>query len=391
MDVKGANLDRVKTQMQERQIAPEDWGGEVVTVPVAAIKGQGITELLEMILLQADVLELKANPKAPGTGVIIEAQIEVGRGPTATVLVESGTLRVGEAVICGPYCAKVRAMFDDQGRPVKAAPPASAVRVIGWSGTPECGGIVKVVKNEREAKRLAEEAEFELRKQSVAEPAPKPASIENLFQAIAAQKNKVLRVVVKADVFGSVEAVVAALQGIKSDKVGLEVVASDVGQVSKNDVLMASAAKACVVGFNVRVETGVEALAKHHGVAISHYDIIYELVDAVRDMMADMLEPEIREVKLGMAEVRAVFPVSKGFVAGCLVTEGRVQVMASARLRRGNRVEAESRLVGLRRVKDEVKEVRAGTECGIRLEGCEAYQPGDLIECYEIQKLRPTL
>jgi translation initiation factor IF-2 len=282
-------------------------------------------------------------------------------------------------------------MFDDQGKPVKEAPPASAVRVIGWSGAPESGAIVKVVKNQREAERLAEEAEFELRKQAAAAPSTKAASIENLFEQISAQKKRVLRVVIKSDVFGSVEAVAAALGTIKSDKVSLEIVASDVGHISKNDVLMASAAKAVIIGFNVREESGVDAVAKHHGVAISNFEIIYELVDRVREMMADLLEPETRELKLGMAEVRAVFPVSKGFVAGCLVTEGRVQTLARARVRRGGKVEHESRIITVRRVKDEVKEVRAGTECGIRLEDFDAYQPGDLIECFEVQKLRPTL
>jgi len=391
IDTKGANIDRVKKQLQDRGLMPEDWGGETITCPISALKGDGIEHLLEMILLQADVLELKANPKSPATGVVIEAEIEVGRGPTATVLVESGTLKVGDAAVCGPFYAKVRAMFDDQGKSVKEAPPSSAVRVIGWSGTPECGGVVAVAKNEREAKRVAEEAEFELRKQGgISAPAPK-ASLENLFAAIADQKRRVLRVVIKADVFGSVEAVIAALGTIKSDKVQLEVVASDVGQISKNDVLMASAAKAEIIGFNVRNENGVDAVAKHHGVIVNHYEIIYELVDKVRDTMADLLEPETREIKLGSAEVRAVFPVSKGFVAGCLVTEGRIQTLANARLRRGSKIEVESKIVGLRRVKDEVKEVRAGTECGIHLEEYDAYQPGDIIECFELQKLRPTL
>ncbi|BET67570.1 hypothetical protein ASA1KI_24880 [Opitutales bacterium ASA1] len=393
IDAKGADIDRVKRQMQERDLMPEDWGGETITVLVSALKGQGIENLLEMILLQADVLELKANPKAPATGVVIEAEIEVGRGPTATVLIENGTLRVGDALVCGQFFTKVRAMFDDKGKPVKSAMPAEAVRVIGWSGTPECGAIVETVKNDREAKRITEERAFELKKQAAAAAAPaaKPASIENLFQAIAAQKARVLRLVVKADVYGSVEAVVSSLTAIRSDKVSLEIVGADVGPISKNDVLMASASGASIIGFNVKSESGVEALAKHHGVGVSQYEIIYQLVDSVRDTMADMLEPEIREIKIGGAEVRAVFPIAKGFVAGCLVTEGRVQALAFARLRRGNRVEVETRIATIRRVKDEVKEVRAGTECGIHLENYDAYQPGDVIECFEIQKLRATL
>jgi len=391
IDTKGANIDRVKTQLQERDLMPEDWGGQTITCAISALKGEGIEQLLEMILLQADVLELKANPKASARGVVIEAAIEVGRGPTATVLVENGTLKTGAALVCGPFHAKIRAMFDDQGKAVKSAPPASPVRVIGWSGTPECGGIVNEAKNEREAKRAAEEAEFESRRQSAATPDVKPVSVESIFEVIAQQKKKTLRVVVKADVFGSVEAVVSGLEGIKSDKVALEVVASDVGQISQNDVLIASAAKAVIVGFNVRHENGVNAVAKHHEVQVHEYEIIYELVDGVRDMLAELLDPETREVKIGMAEVRVVYPVTRGSVAGCLVTEGRIQINSSARLRREGKVEFESRLLSLRRVKDEVKEVRAGTECGIRLEDFDSYQPGDLIECFEVQNLRPTL
>ncbi len=391
IDAKGANIDRVKTQMQERGLMPEDWGGETVTVPVSALKGEGVDHLLEMILLQADVLELKANPKAPATGVVIEAEIEIGRGPTATVLVDNGTLHVGDAVVCGQHWAKIRAMFDDQGKQVKTAEPSTAVRVMGWNSAPECGGIVSAVKNAREAERTAEEREYELRRESAAAPSEKPASVENIFEAIAAQKKNVLRIVVKADVYGSVEAVVSALSTIRSSKVSLEYVGAEVGQVSKNDVLMASAGKATIIGFNVRNENGVDALAKHHGVPIVHFEIIYELVDRVREMMTDLLEPEAREVKLGVAEVRAVFPISQGFAAGCLVTEGRVQTLANARVRRGGKVEVESRILTVRRVKDEVKEVRAGTECGIHLENYDGYQPGDLIECFEIQKLRPTL
>ncbi|MBL9213956.1 MAG: translation initiation factor IF-2, partial [Opitutaceae bacterium] len=247
MDVKGANLDRVKTQMQERQIAPEDWGGETVTVPVAAIKGQGITELLEMILLQADVLELKANPKAEASGVIIESQVDVGRGPLATVIVQRGTLRVGDALVCGPHFAKVRAMFDDQGNNVKEAPPSMPVRVIGWSGTPDSGARFISAKNAREAERLAEEAEDQLKKTNVtADATPKDTSLDALFANIAATQAKTLRVVIKSDVYGSLEAVKNVLEGIKSSKVTLDIVAADVGIITKNDVLMASASKAVI-------------------------------------------------------------------------------------------------------------------------------------------------
>ena len=392
MDVKGANIDRVKQQMQERQIAPEDWGGETVTVPVAAIKGQGITELLEMILLQADVLELKANPKAEASGVVIESQVDVGRGPLATVIVQRGTLRVGDAIVCGPHYAKVRAMFDDEGNTMKEALPAMPVRVIGWSGSPDSGAKFTVVKNAREAEKMAEEEEHRLKKETVTEDAvPKDTSIDALFANIAATQGKSLRVVIKSDVFGSLEAVKSVLEGIKSTKVTLDVVASDVGIISKNDVQMASAAKAVIIGFNTKQENGVVAVAKHHGVVIESFAIIYELGDRVKEMMADLLDPDLKENKVGGAEVRQVFPVAKGFVAGCLVTEGKVNRGTAARVRRGKDSVFEGKVGTLRRFKDDANEVRAGLECGIRLDGFDGYQPGDRIECFEIQKVRASL
>ena len=392
MDVKGANLDRVKQQMQERQIAPEDWGGETVTVPVAAIKGQGISDLLDMILLQADVLELKANPKTEASGVVIESQVDVGRGPLATVIVQRGTLRVGDALVCGPHYAKVRAMFDDQGNNLKEAPPAMPVRVIGWSGSPDSGSKFVSAKNAREAERQAEEAADLLKKTTITEDAaPKDVSIDALFANIAATQAKVLRVVLKSDVYGSLEAVKNVLEGIKSAKVSLNIVAADVGVISKNDVLMASTGKAVIIGFNTKQENGVTALAKHHGVAIENFSIIYELGDRVREMMADLLDPDLKENKLGGAEVRQVFPVAKGFVAGCLVTEGKITRNATARVRRGKESVFEGKVGTLRRFKDDANEVRAGLECGIRLDGFDGYQPGDRIECFEIQKVRASL
>ncbi len=392
MDVKGANLDRVKQQMQERQIAPEDWGGETVTVPVAAIKNQGISELLDMILLQADVLELKANPKAEASGVVIESQVDVGRGPLATVIVQRGTLRVGDALVCGPHYAKVRAMFDDQGNTIKEAPPAMPVRVIGWSGSPDSGSKFITVKNAREAERLAEEAEDLLKKTTVTSDAvPKDVSIDALFANIAATTAKVLRVVLKSDVFGSLEAVKNVLEGIKSTKVSLDIVAADVGVISKNDVLMASTGKAVIIGFNTKQENGVTALAKHHGVTIESFEIIYELGDRVKELMADLLDPDLKENKLGGAEVRQVFPVAKGFVAGCLVTEGKINRGVQARVRRGKESVYEGKIGTLRRFKDDANEVRAGLECGIRLDGFDGYQPGDKIECFEVQKVRASL
>ena len=392
MDAKGANIDQVKAQMQTRGIAPEDWGGETVTVPVSALKGTGVNDLLEMILLQADVLELKANPDADAAGIVVESQIDVGRGPLSTLIVQRGTLRVGDAIVCGPHWAKVRAMYDDQARPLKEAPPSTPVRVIGWSGTPDSGAVFRAVKNAREAENLAEEENQRLKKvTSVADSAPKEVSVEQLFANIAATQQKVLKVIVKADVFGSAEAVRNILEGIKSTKVSLEIVSAEVGLVTKNDVIMAAAAGAVILGFNTKLENGVTPLAKHHGVRIETYKIIYELGDKVREMMADLLDPDIKESKVGAAEVRATFPLAKGFVAGCLVTEGKINRGAQARLRRGKEIVHEGKISALKRFKDDANEVRAGLECGVKLDDFSGYQAGDVIECYETQKVRASL
>ncbi|HEY1848952.1 MAG TPA: translation initiation factor IF-2 [Opitutaceae bacterium] len=392
MDVKGANIEQVKAQMQQRGIVPEDWGGETITVPVSAVKGTGVNDLLEMILLQADVLELKANPKAEPSGVVIESQVDVGRGPLSTVIVQKGTLRTGDAIVCGTQWAKVRAMFDDQGRPVKEAPPSMPVRVIGWSGTPDSGVAFRAAKNAREAENLAEEESHRLKLAvTTVDSAQKDISVEKLFANIAATQQKVLKVLIKADVFGSAEAVRHVLDGIKSAKVSLEVVSTDVGLVTKNDIIMAAAAGATVLGFNTKLENGVTPLAKHHAVRIETFDIIYELGDKVRDMMADLLDPDIKEIKLGAAEIRATFPLAKGLVAGCLVTEGKINRGATARLRRGREVIHEGKVATLKRFKDDANEVRAGLECGIKLDDFNGYEVGDVIECYDTQKVRASL
>ncbi|AWI09479.1 translation initiation factor IF-2 [Ereboglobus luteus] len=392
MDVKGANLDQVKAQMQQHGIAPEDWGGETITVPVSAIKGTGISDLMEMILLQSDVLELKANPKADPSGVIIESQIDVGRGPLATVIVQRGTLKVGDSIVCGQQWAKIRAMYDDRGNAIKEAPPSTPARVIGWSGAPDSGATFKAVKNAREAERLAEDAQHAAKLAATSQAAaPKETSIDALFANIAASQQKTLKIIIKADVYGSTEAVRSVLENIKSSKVALEIVSTDVGLISKNDVLMASTGSATIIGFNTKLENGVTPLAKHHKVRIETFGIIYELADRVREMMADLLEPDLKEVKLGAAEVRATFPLAKGFVAGCLVTEGKITRNAQSRLRRGNKIAYEGKIEMLKRFKDDANEVRAGLECGIKLGDYNAYEIGDVIECFEIQKVRASL
>lgn len=396
-DVKGANIDRVKTQMQERGIASEDWGGTVITVPVSAVKGEGLEELLEMIILQTEVMELKANPKGKARGVIVEAQMEQGRGCTATVIVQAGTLKVGDALVCGESYCRVRAMHDSYGKTVKEATPSFPVKILGWSDVPDTGSTFKVVKNEREAKSIAadnreerlrqeEEMLSQMKSQNSAED-----NLAALFGAIEQTQKKTLRVLLKSDVKGSLEALGQAVAEIKSDQVDLKIVGGGIGPISKKDVSMASASGASIFGFNVPIENGVRGQAKHEGVSVYQDNIIYSILDTVRNAMADLLEPELHEKKIGEAEVRAIFPLGKKKIAGSMVIEGRIVRNARARLMRGGEIVAESTIESLKRFKDDATEVKAGYECGIRLEKVDDYREGDHIEIFEIEKIRPSL
>jgi translation initiation factor IF-2 len=392
MDAKGANLDRVKQAMQQHGITSEDWGGETLCEPVSALKGQNVDKLLDAILLQAEVLELKANPKCPAEGVVIDSQVEMGRGATATVIVEKGTLKPGDALVCGAHYCKVRAMVNDRGEPLKSVPPGTPARLLGWSGAPDAGAQFHTCKNDRAAKAEAEAAERELRQVSHAENVvERVADLNALLAAIKETKQKVFRCVIKGDVHGTVEALEACLMDIKSEKVQMEIVAADVGPVSPNDVIMASAAGAAVIAFNVKLENGVASTAKHKGVRVIQHDIIYELLNQVREAMAELLDPELRENKIGAAEVRQVFPLAKGFVAGCMVTEGRVTRAGHARILRKGATLYTGKVDTLKRFKDDASEVRAGFECGLHLGGFEDYQPGDIIESFEILQMKASL
>ncbi len=398
MDAKGANIDRVKQQMQEKGIAPEDWGGETVTVAVSALNGTNIDDLLDMILLQAEVMELQANPDCPATGIIIESQIEQGRGPTASVIVDKGTLKKGDALLCGESYCRVKSLLDENGQILKSAPPSTPVKVLGWSSVPSAGDRFTSEKNEKAARRVAEDVAYQRKKEANAKEEPeggKPAggpTIDDLFAAIESKQKKCLRVIVKSDVHGSAEALANALSEIESDKVDMDIINVGVGNITKNDVTMASAGGCCIVGFNVRLDNGVQSIAKHHDVRIIQHEIIYELLDQVEEEMAGLLDAELSEKKLGAAEIRQVFPTGKGrYVAGCMVTEGTINRSRIARLVRGGEVLHESSIDTLRRFKDDVKEVRAGYECGINVEGCNDYQEGDIIECFAVEEIRPSL
>tara|TARA_B100001093_G_scaffold285723_2_gene272931 strand:+ start:3999 stop:6320 length:2322 start_codon:yes stop_codon:yes gene_type:complete len=396
IDAKGADADKVKTQMQERSIPSEDWGGEVVTVPISALKGENIEELLEMILLQAELMELKANPDANSEGVIVEARQETGRGATATLIVQKGTLKVGDIIQSGSVYCKVKAMINDQGNKLKEAPPSTPVNILGWSGVPEAGASFKKYKSERDARKEAENVDHQNKVTTSTEAdsggGSESSGIDALFAAISKSKATTYRVILKADVRGSLEALEGSLELIKSDKVLLEVLQSEVGQVTKNDVKMANTSKADILGFNVKLENGVMGEAKHLGVQVFQNNIIYELIDLVKDNMADLLEPESVEKKTGRAEVRQVFKVSKGrTVAGSMVMEGSIGRNKGARLLRAGKVLTEGKVETLKRFKDDATEVKAGFECGIRLDSFDDYEEGDVIETFELDKIRPSL
>ena len=401
IDSKGANIDRVKQQMQEKGIAPEDWGGETIAVEVSALKGTNIKNLLDMILLQAEILELKANPDCPPVGTIIEAQIEEGRGATASVIVERGTLKKGDVLICDEAYCRVKSLIDENGKALVKAPPATPVKVIGWSEVPASGKKFATLKNEKVAKKAAAEAATKRKLEEGATPeksddkkGDRKVTVEDLFAAIAQQKKKCRNIIVKSDVHGSTEALADSLKEINSDKVDLRIISKGVGHISKSDVALASASEedVTIVGFNVRLDNGVQSQAKHHDVRIIQHDIIYELIDQVKESMAELLEPELREKKLGVAEIRQVFGISKHRkVAGCMVTEGKINRMRKATLMRDGKIVYEGKIDTLKRFKDDVKEVRAGYECGINIEGYDDYQEGDTIECIEVEEIRPSL
>ena len=387
MDLASANIDRVKKQLQERELTPEDWGGETITVPVSATRGTNIDQLLEMMTLQAEVMELKASPTAKPRGTVIEAQIEAGRGPTATVIVQMGTLRIGDAFICGDYSGKVKSLIDDHGNSVKEAGPSMPVKVLGFTGLPNAGDELLVMDSEREAKTLSEERLEAKRAGKLA--TPQRATLETLLEA--ADGKKILRIVLKTDVQGSLEALSGALNQIESKKVDLDIIHAGVGPISENDILLASASNAVVVGFNVKVENMAVTAAKREGVQIKLYSIIYELIDQIKEAMAGLLEPEHRETVIGHAEVKQVFQLSKGIVAGCLVTDGRIARTGRARILRRRQPVYDGGVATLRRFQDDVKEVRSGLECGIKLGDFSEYQVGDIIECYQLEQVAQKL
>lgn len=388
-DLPAADVMRVKGQLQEIGLAPVDWGGEIECMEVSARSGQGLDELLETMALQAEVLELKADPKAPARATVIESSMVAGKGPVATVIVRQGTLKVGEPFICGPYWGKIKAMIDDRGQPIKRVLPGMPVEVIGFSDMPHVGDEVVVMDSERDVKKLSEERLEELRQKKLT--VPRRSTLEHLFASIEEGNKKSLKVVLKADVQGSVEAISKCLKDIKSDKINLEILHAEAGSINESDVLLCSASDAIIIGFNVKVENKALAVSKRERVQIKLYSIIYELIDQVKDAMEGLLDPITREKVLGHARVKQVFKVNKGWVGGSIVTDGLMQRKQRARVLRGGQAVYDGGFETLRRFQDEVPEVRNGLECGIKLSGFSDYEENDVIECYELEKIAQKL
>jgi translation initiation factor IF-2 len=388
-DLPAANVLRVKSQLQEIGLAPVDWGGDVECMEVSAKTGLGIDSLLETMALQAEVLELKSDPKAPPRATVIESSMVPGKGPVATVIIRQGTLKPGQPFICGPHWGKTRALINDRGENVKAVKPGMPVEVIGFSDMPHVGDELVVMDSERSAKKLSEERHEELRQKKLA--STRRSTLEHLFASIEEGNKKSLKIVLKADAQGSVEAILGALKEIKSDKINQEILHSDVGPVTESDVLLASASDAIVIGFNVKVENKALSRAKSEGVQIKLYSIIYELIDQVKEAMTGLLDMLTREKVLGHAKVKQVFKVHRGYVGGSLVIDGRIDRKQRARVLRDGQPVYDGSIETLRRFQDEVPEVRNGLECGIKLQGFSDYEEGDIIECYELEKIQQTL
>ncbi|MDP0490000.1 MAG: translation initiation factor IF-2 [Verrucomicrobiota bacterium JB023] len=384
-DLDAADPTRVKTQLMESELVPTDFGGDVECVEVSAQTGQGMEEFLELMALQAEVLELKANPKANARAIVIESQIQPGKGPTATIIVENGTLKVGQPFICGPYSGKVKSLINDRNQQVKKVPPGYPVEVIGFSEPPHVGDELVAMENERAAKKLSTERLDEKRLQRLEKP--RKSRMEDMLAFVQEGERTRLNLILRADVQGSVQAIQGAVNEIESDKVDVHFLHAATGSITESDILLASSSEAIVLGFNTKVENKAVKVAKSEGVQIKLYSVVYELLDQVREAMLGLLVPETREKIIGHAEVKQVFKVKKGRAAGCYITDGKVARTAHARVLRDGTPVFDGKMSTLRRYQDEVEEVKMGLECGIRLGDFNDYEEGDVIECYLLEHI----
>ena len=383
MDLPGANPDRILTQMQQHGIMSEDWGGDVGVVRVSAATGEGLDELLDRIILEAEMLELKANPKRPAEAIVLESQLEQGYGATTNVIVMNGTLKKGDVVLCEQFSGRVKALIDENGKSVDSVGPASSVKVVGLSGAPETGAKLVVCENEKEVKRLTELRESEKREKGLATTT---VTLDDLFATLDAEKKMRLPIVLKADVKGSLEAIADSLAQFPSEKISINILHSAVGAITENDVMLAASSGAILVGFHVRVNPGVNKLAEREKVEIRLYSVIYELLEDIEEALTGKLAPEAREKELGWAKILQIFEVSKGpNVIGCMVEKGTVKVGAKARVYRKKELIFNGSVTSLRRFHDDVKEVKAGLECGIRLDNFADFIEGDTVQIYDLE------
>ena len=390
IDKPGANPDRVKTELVAEQVVPEEYGGESPFITVSAKTGEGIDALLENVLLQAEVLELKASIDTPAKGLVIEAKLDKGRGPVATIMVQSGTLKRGDIVLAGSSYGRVRAMLDENGKPINEAGPSIPVEIQGLTEVPAAGEEVMVLADERKAREIALFRQGKYRDVKLAKQ--QAAKLENMFEQMGEGEVKNLALIIKADVQGSQEALVASMQKLSTSEVRVQVVHAAVGGISESDVNLALASKAVIIGFNVRADASARKLAESSGIDIRYYNIIYDAIDEVKAAMGGMLSPEKRESALGLVEIRQVFMVSKvGAIAGCYVLEGMVKRGAHVRLLRDNVVIWTGELDSLKRFKDDVKEVKNGFECGLSLKNYNDIKEGDQLEVFEVQEVARTL
>ena len=387
IDKPEAQVERVKRQLSERGLMPEEWGGDTVMVEVSAKQKKNLSKLLEMLLLVADLRELKANPKAPGAGTVLESRVDKGRGPVATVLVQTGTLNNGDVFICGAVYGKVRAMFDDHGRPVKSAGPSTPVEVLGLQGAPEAGDQFQVA-DEARARHIVEFRQGKIREATLAKSAGARITLDQLHEQLRVGEVKELPLVIKADVQGSVEVLAEMLPKLSDDRVKLKIIHASIGAVTENDVLLASASGAIVVAFNVRPDRKASDLAQREGVEIRPHSIIYEVTDEIKKAMTGLLEPVFKETHLGRAEVRDTFRVKGvGMIAGCYVLDGILKRDSEVRVIRDGIVVYTGKISSLRRFKDDVNEVRSGFECGASVSNFNDIKVGDQLECFHMQKL----
>lgn len=386
MDKPAANPDMVKKDLADNGVLVEEWGGDVITVPVSAKTGMGIETLLEMILLQAEVLELKANPKRLGLGTVIEARLDKAKGPVATLLVTNGTVKSGQSLVAGNTSGRIRLMTDYKGKTIKKAGPATAVEILGLSDVPAAGDDFHVVKDDKTAREIADRRMQKFRKEVLARNAS--STLEELFSQIKEGEVKDLNLIIKGDVRGSVGAVVSSLEKLSNDEVRVKIIHSGVGAVTESDVTLASTSGAIIIGFNVRPATGVQAIADRENVQIRPYRVIYNIIEDVENAMKGMLDPEFKEVVLGQAEVRNTFKVpGVGTIGGCYVTEGKVARNAEVRIVRDGIVIHEGTIASLKRFKDDAKEVQQGYECGIGIESYNDVKEGDIIECFKMEEV----